>query len=85
MSGFITTFAETLAAQGAVTFTATNNYATASSLILITVESYAGAGIPVVRVGARTAGSFDIVINNAHGTDALNGALVISYFIYNTA
>lgn len=84
-TGSITTLTQNLGTGGHLSFTATNERAFDTSLIQLTPTYAAGYnGIPVVSIGTQAFHSFDIVIRNAHTTDALNGPLVISYFIYNT-
>lgn len=83
--GLITTQSASAAAGASHTFTVTNDNVTSSSNIQAYVVNYAGAfttnGLPIVSVDNRTTGAFDIVISNAHGSNALSGALVIGFEI----
>lgn len=87
--GIITTVAATAGAAGATpnTFTVTNSLALAGSNIDAYVLDYAGTiatnGNPSVIVDNRIAGAFDIIISNAHGTNALNGVLQIGFQVKN--
>jgi hypothetical protein len=86
-SGIITTVAATAGAAGATpnTFTVTNSVVTATSKVFVSIIDYAGTiatnGNPFVIVDAIGAGSFNIIISNAHGANALNGALQIAYLV----
>ena len=81
--GLITTQAASTAALGSTTFTVNNDSVTSTSNVQAWIANYAGVfttnGIPVVNVDNRAAGAFDIVISNAHGANALSGALVIGF------
>jgi hypothetical protein len=83
--GIITTFSQSAAAGVSAAFTVTNSNVAAASNIRAYVIDYAGTfttnGIPVVSVDNRTAGTFDIVVSNAHGANALSGALQIGFEI----
>jgi hypothetical protein len=84
-SGVITMFANVTAAGGALsgTFTVTNSTVTTASIILLQIVNYSGTyganGIPDVRVGVVAAGSFDVVVMNAHSANALAGKLKIAF------
>jgi len=85
--GIITSFASTLAAGASSRFTVTNTYATAASQILVSVIDYSGTfttnGLPIVAIDTRAAGSFDIILANAHLLNALAGTVGIQYEIVN--
>ena len=85
IKGIVTTFSQSAAAGVSSTFTVTNSKAAAASNIRAYVIDYAGMfttnGLPVVSVDNRTAGTFDIVVSNAHGANALSGALQIGFEI----
>lgn len=74
-NGIISTFAQTLAADGtAVTFTVNNSTVTTASNVLLTaIYPVANTGTPVVSISSVANGSFVVEINNP-GTAALNGA-----------
>lgn len=84
-TGLITTQSETAAAGVSAAFTVNNSLATATSNIRAWVVNYAGTfttnGLPIVSVDNRTAGTFDIVVSNAHGANALSGVLIIGFEI----
>lgn len=84
-SGFIITQTSTLAAQGSQQFTFNNSRIKTGSAILVSINGYGGTlstnGIPVVNIITVTAGACDIAISNSHATNALNGALNISFLI----
>jgi hypothetical protein len=83
--GLITTFTPSTAGLAATTFTVTNTLVTASSNIEAYVAAYGGTvitnGLPYAFVKSKTTGSFNIVIYNAHATNALSTSLVIGFEI----
>jgi hypothetical protein len=83
--GIVTTFSQSAAAGVSAAFTVTNSKAAAASNVRAYVIDYVGVfttnGIPVVSVDNRTAGTFDIVVSNAHSANALSGALQIGFEI----
>ncbi len=85
--GIITTFTPSTAALSATTFTVTCNKTTATSNIRAYVTSYGGTvitnGLPYVFVKNQTASGFDIVIYNAHATNALSTSMKIGFEIIN--
>lgn len=84
-AGVITTQSASAAADAAHTFTVTNSFVATDSVILANICDYAGTiatnGNPNVIVDNITAGTFDIIITNTHGTNALSGALKIAFTI----
>lgn len=82
-SGVITTFAASALANATHTFTVTHPSALTTSVILVNVQSYTGTGLPNVIVNNRLAGTFDIIIQNLAGVDALNAAMRIGFLILN--
>lgn len=87
-AGKITTFSATAAANGGShTFTVNNPKVSASSVVVASVSSYAGTGIPVVQVGSVGSGSFTLKVINVDshdGTnpgDALNAPVQISFIV----
>jgi hypothetical protein len=84
-AGVITTFSAALAADASAEFTVTNTFVSASSVVLANIVDYAGTdstnGIPVVKVDTIGAGSFKIVISNAHSANALSGVLKIGFIV----
>ena len=79
-AGQITTDATSLAAAAEATFTVTNSYVTAKSVVLISHAS-GGAGTPMVFVSAVAAGSFDITMTNLHASTANDAASVINFVV----
>lgn len=85
VSGVITTFSQSAAAEVTVSFTVNNSTVAATDKIVATITNYAGTystnGIPVLSVGSVAAGSFVINISNTHSANALSGALKISFVV----
>jgi len=85
--GIITTFTPSTAALSATTFTVTCNKTTATSNIRAYITEYGGTvitnGLPYVFVKNQTANSFDIIIYNAHATNALSTSMKIGFEIIN--
>lgn len=84
LSGVITTVSATTAAGATSTFTVANSTVAASSVVLLDFN-YAGTwgtnGFPGVQLGTVSAGSFQVVITNSHGTAALAGVLKIHFAV----
>ena len=81
-SGTITTFAQTAAADAKVTFTLTNSYITADSIVLLTpIYATGQTGTPVVSVSSLAAGSAVIDLTNSHGSAALNDVVQIQFIV----
>lgn len=78
-SGVITTVVSTLASLAEATFTVTNSFAKADSVILVSTE-YVGAGHGDSGVASRSAGSFQITVAN-QGSVALDAVIKIHYMI----
>jgi hypothetical protein len=85
--GVITSFASTLAAGASSRFTVTNTYAVAGAFVQVSVVDYSGTfttnGLPIVAADTVTTGSFDIILANAHGANALSGTVGILFEIIN--
>lgn len=82
MSGVITTEALTTAANGDYTFTLTNTLITANSNLLVQVGyGTATTGHPNLRKVTPGAGSATIIIHNDDAAVALNGTLIIRFFL----
>lgn len=84
--GIVTTVALTAAARTvAGTFTVTNNYAVATSVVIPKVASYTGTyftnGVPDVRVGTVADGSFTLLVLNTDDTNALAGTVDIHFIV----
>lgn len=80
--GKIVCFTSTLAAVSTSTFTVTNSFVKADSLVIATIQDYTGTtGLPTVTVDDLVAGSFKINLNNVHNAAALNGVVTIAFAI----
>lgn len=80
--GRIGLVSSTLAAQSSVDIPITNTYVTNDSIILLTIHSYNGTGIPTVYVKSATnATGFTIRLSNASTTDPLSSYVYINYSI----
>lgn len=84
-SGSIVTVSATTAALGASEFTVTNSFVTADSNVFVQIKNYTGTyttnGLPSVNVQTVAAGSFNVVITNAHNANALNGVLTLEFIV----
>ena len=84
-AGVITTQAASAAAGAVQAFTFSNQYINADSVVIVSVVDYAGTittnGLPFVTVDSIAAGSCVIRVCNAHGTNALSGALQIAFLV----
>ena len=81
-AGAITSVSSILAGNSAASFVVSNPYATASSVVLLTINNYTGnQGLPEARVQSVSAGQFTVVLSNAHATAALNGIVKIGYLV----
>lgn len=78
--GQITTVALTTAAAAEEEFTVNNSLVAATDVINLST-TYAGAGTPMLSVKGVAAGSFKIVITNAHAANALNAVAVINFAV----
>lgn len=87
LKGVITTQSASAAAGAAHTFTVTNSTVVGTSHVSAYIMDYSGIittnGLPAVIVDNRTAGTFDIIVYNAHGANALSGTLVIGFEVKN--
>jgi len=79
-NGQITTVALTTAAGAEERFTVTNSTVAATDTIILGT-TYDGAGTPMLSVQKIAAGAFDVVITNAHATNALNALMVINFAV----
>ena len=84
-AGVITTVSATTLAVTSERFTVTNSEVIATSVVSLTLTDYSGTyvtdGIPVITVDNVGAGTFDVVVTNAHATLALAGVLQISFTV----
>jgi hypothetical protein len=85
-SGLLT-FTSSLAAASVATAVISNASVRATSLIILTQQSYAGVlftdGVPQWRVTAKANGSFTLQLANEHATNALSGALTVGFLVIN--
>ena len=80
-AGVITTVSSTLAAGSNGKFTLTNSYIAADSVVLLTVDDSATAGLGKLNVETVAAGSCVINITNIHTANAFNNLLKVHYTI----
>lgn len=84
-AGVITTVSAAGAAGSSNAFTVNNSFVNANSVVQAWIIDYAGTfttnGLPIVSVDTRASGSFQIVLSNAHGTNALSGVVKIGFAI----
>lgn len=82
--GVVTTESMTTAGLATFTYTITNTKVAAVDVVLVNCSS-TGAGIPVVSSVIPGAGSFTVVVYNAHATNAFNAAVKIYFKVIKTA
>lgn len=84
-TGVITTVSAATAAQATSAFVVTNSNVLAGSVVNVSLGAYSGTfgtnGSPIVTFSAVGAGSFTVLIYNAHAANALAGTLKISYSV----
>lgn len=82
VAGVVTSEALTTAAGSNYTLTLTNSKATASSIVLASVDNGTNTteGLAVNRV-TPAAGSIVFIIRNTHASSALNGTIKVSYVL----
>jgi hypothetical protein len=79
-SGFVSTVSSTLAADVSATFTVTNSFVKAGSIVQCNIVNYTGTtGLPSVRVNAIADGTFDIILSNNHSSAVLNGVVKVAF------
>jgi hypothetical protein len=85
VSGIITTFSQSAAAEVTVAFTVNNSDVAATDKVIACITNYAGTfgtnGIPVISVGTVADGSFVVRVSNTHSANALSGAIKISFVV----
>lgn len=82
MAGIVTSESLTTAAAATYTLTLTNTLITATSNILVTVGyGTSTTGVPIVQKVVPGSGSASIVILNGAAAAALNGTILIQFFI----
>ena len=80
-AGVITTVSSTLAAGSNATFIVTNSFATATSVVQLTVDDSATAGLAKLNVQSVGAGVFSVNVTNIHSANAFNNTLDIYFAI----
>lgn len=80
-AGVITTVSSTLAAGSNATFIVTNSFVTATSVIQLTVNDSATAGLAKLNVQTVGAGVFSINVTNIHSANAFNNVLKIHFLV----
>ncbi len=80
-SGLITTVSSTLAAGANASFTVTNSKCFSDSVIMLTVDDSASAGLAKLNVQNIANGSFKVNITNIHGANAFNNVIKIHFSI----
>lgn len=80
-AGVVTTAALSTAADSTYTLTLTNSKIAAADIVLVQVDTVAGAGVPVVTRVTPAAGSVVIVIQNNHASSAFNAAIKIRFVV----
>lgn len=79
-SGVISTQSAAIGTQSSVVFDVVAP-CTSTDTVVVSLNSYAGAGLPLVSVSDVTDGQFSIRIFNAHILDATNSSLSIAFSI----
>ena len=80
-AGVITTVSSTLAAGSNATFIVTNSFVTATSVIQLTVDDSATAGLAKLNVQTVGAGVFSVNVTNIHSANAFNNLLKIHFLV----
>lgn len=81
-SGVITTEALTTAAAGLYTLTLTNPKIKMTDIVMVNVANGTNnAGAPTLQTATPAAGQLVINIGNRHAANALNGTLLVHFFI----
>lgn len=81
-SGFVYTFTTgTLATSGSASFTVSNSFVRADSIVLGDIVHYPGNGNPSARVNNVTQGSFAFALRNLDETNAVAGSIKLAYTV----
>lgn len=85
-AGVITTQTATTAAENTNYFTVTNDKVKSDSVVTAIQTSYSGSytvnGMPCIAIGNVHDGGFNIIVQNCHSTNALNGTLKIAFLVF---
>lgn len=76
----------TLATMGSLEFQVVNNTSNQNP-VMLSITDYTGSqGIPSAYVKSVTGDTFQVIVNNSHNTDPLNGNLILAYnILYQTS
>lgn len=80
VAGVITTVSSTLAADATTNFTVTNTRCLSTSVVIVQVQEYGGAGAVVATADNVADGSFDIRLQSVD-TVALDAVIGIGYIV----
>lgn len=81
--GCIETPVATTSAESDFLLDINNTSVTASSIVLATIHTYNGAGIPVITEATPSANLISVRVANAHSSSALNSNVKISFLVIN--
>jgi Na+-transporting NADH:ubiquinone oxidoreductase subunit NqrD len=83
IAGKVTSEALTTAAAASYTCTITNTLVAAADNVVVSIANGTNTqGITVVSKVTPAAGSFVVIVHNLHGSQALNGTIVLSFFVH---
>ena len=80
-AGIITTGTMTNTAGNNFVITVTNTKVLSSSVVMLTIQDYGGAGSWCLSADDVADGSFKITVHNAHASAAFNAAFKIGYLV----
>ena len=81
-SGRVTSEALTTAAGADYTLTLTNSYVAAASRVLASLQNGTNTIAPIyVRLVTPAAGSVVIIVRNAHASSALDGTIIVNFYV----
>lgn len=83
LTGAITTDATSLATGAEATFTVTNSFVKAGSVVSLCVATPSATGLSMAFVSKVQDGSFDVTLSNLHGTTADTSASVLNFVVLN--
>lgn len=83
----VLTFTVTTAPLTSAVAVVSNTRVNATSQILVSIQNYSGAyftnGSPHIAVSTILSGSFSVVLNNLHASNALSGTLIVMFLVIN--
>lgn len=80
-AGVITTVSASTVAGSNEAFTVNNSYVTANSVIQLSVDDSATAGLAKLNIQNLTNGSFEVNVTNIHPTNAFNNIIKIYFLV----